>query len=46
MAKKPEDRPETMWELLREFRQYRLFKKAPKKTDLDLPTPTAEEEED
>lgn len=30
MAKKPEDRPETMWELLKTLRAIRLFKKQPR----------------
>ena len=47
MAKKPEDRPETMWELVRQFRTHRLFKKAPKKIDhLDLPEVAVNEEDD
>lgn len=46
MAKKPEDRPETMWELLRQFRQIRPFKRAPKKKELDLPEATDEADED
>jgi serine/threonine protein kinase len=33
MAKSLKDRPETMWEFLREFRHVRLFKKAPKKSE-------------
>ena len=45
MSKSPDARPDTMWELLREFRQYRLFKKAPKKTELELPEAGAEMEE-
>ena len=45
MAKKLEDRPASMWELLRVFRSHRLFKKAPKKTELALPDTGADEDE-
>jgi serine/threonine protein kinase len=33
MAKKPADRPDSMWEFLKEFRTIRLFKKNPKKIE-------------
>ena len=46
MAKKPEDRPESMWELLRQFRQHRPFKRAPKKQELDLPEATEEDDDE
>lgn len=37
MAKKPADRPDSMWEFLKEFRTIRLFKKNPKKIEkLDM----------
>ena len=46
MSKSPDARPDSMWELLREFRQYRLFKKAPKKVALELPEAGSEDEDD
>ena len=33
MSKRREDRPHDMWEFLKEFQQYRVFKKSPKKVD-------------
>jgi len=36
MAKKPDDRPATMWEFLKEFRTLEIFKKRPRRPDVSV----------
>lgn len=36
MAKKPDDRPATMWEFLKEFRTLEIFKKRPRRPEISV----------